>query len=241
MTGIRPSLISASRRRVAVNLKDSLLHWWDLDASVATLNDQHGSLNLTRSGTLNTESTLAPDGGSCVSNPASGYFLASNVPSMTGFSTGFSVNIWVRRTSNSSTGNFFVTHRVSNTAGRYFQLIRLTSESKNQGYAYDSTAFQIVEAADVSLNTWHMLTLIVTASEISLYQNGVFSESVARTVGTDVANAPFAFFTGGFAVTNANIRHIGQLFACGIWSRALTQNDITNLYNSGAGRRYSSL
>jgi hypothetical protein len=240
MTGIRPSLIAASRRRVT--LKTSLLHWWDLDASVATLNDQHGSLNLTRTGTLNTESTLAPDGGSCVSNPASGYFLANNVPRMAGFATGFSVNIWVRRTSNSSTGNWFVNHRNQTAGGgQYFQINRSNSTTSQNHTISNSTGFQTATSPATSLNIWAMLTLVADDSTINAYQNGVLANTTSRTGSAATANAPFAFFVGAWNPDLSAVYHIGQLFACGIWSRALAQNDITNLYNSGAGRRYSSL
>jgi hypothetical protein len=234
------NIIAASRRRVT--LKTSLMHWWDLSASVATLNDQHGSLNLTRTGTLNTESTLAPDGGSCVSNPASGYFLANNVPRMAGFTTGFSVNIWVRRTSNSSSGNWFVSHRNDPAgSGRYFQITRSSSTTLNNHSIFNSTTSQAATSAATDLNVWTMLTLVADASTINAYQNGVFASTTARSGTADTANAAFAFFAGSFLPDFSAIYHIGQLFACGIWSRALAQNDITNLYNSGAGRRYSSL
>jgi hypothetical protein len=240
MNGVSSSLISASRRRVT--LKTSLLHWWDLAESVATLNDQHGSLNLTRTGTLNTESTLAPDGGSCVSNPATGYFLADNVPRMAGFTTGFSVNIWARRTSNSSTGNFFVSHRNDPAgSGRYFQINRSNSNALQNHSIINSTAIQNATSAATDLNVWTMLTLVSDASTINSYQNGVLASTTARSGTADTANAAFAFFTGSFLPGFSAIYHLGQLFACGIWSRALAQNDITNLYNSGAGRRYISL
>jgi len=239
MTGIRPSLIAASRRRTT--LKSSLLHWWDLSASVATLDDQHGSLNLPRTGTLNTESTLAPDGGSCVSNPATGYFLASNVPRVEGFTTGFSVNIWVRRTSNSSTGNWFVSHRNQTAgSGRYFQITRSNTTTLQSHAVFNSTELEAATSAATSLNVWTMLTLVTDASTINAYQNGVLANTTARTGSAETANAPFAFFAASWNPSSTTY-HIGQLFACGIWSRALQQNDITNLYNSGAGRRYSSL
>jgi len=240
MTGIRPSLIAASRRRVT--LKTSLLHWWDLSASVATLNDQHGSLNLTRTGTLNTESTLAPDGGSCVSNPASGYFLANDVPRMAGFATGFSVNIWARRTSNSVGGNWFVSHRNQSAgSGRYFQIARSNSTTLHSHSIANSSEIQAATSPATDLNVWTMLTLVADASTIVAYRNGVLADTTSRTGSADTANAPFAFFAQSWNATDSGSRHIGQIFACGIWSRALTQNDITNLYNSGAGRRYSSL
>jgi len=213
-----------------------------LSASVATLNDQHGSLNLTRAGTLNTESTLAPDGGSCVSNPATGYFLASNVPRMAGFTTGFSVNIWARRTSDSSIGNWFVSHRNDNAgSGRYFQISRSNSTTLQNHSIINSSAIPAATSPATSLNIWAMLTLVADDSTINAYQNGVLANTTSRTGSAATANAPFAFFVGAWNPDLSTVYHIGQLFACGIWSRALAQNDITKLYNSGTGRRYSSL
>jgi hypothetical protein len=239
MTGIRPSLISASRRRLT--LKTSLLHWWDLSASVATLNDQHGSLNLTRTGTLDTESTLAPDGGSCVSNNGSvGYFRNSSVSAMTGWATGFSVNIWARRTSNSA-NNLFVSHQNFAANQQYFYFLRSSAATQNQIVPRNSAGLiSVLSIADTVLETWSMFTMTIDNAEINAFKNGVFITSIARTGTPSSASAPFAFFDASWA-PDASTRHIGQLFACGIWSRALQQNDITNLYNSGAGRRYSSL
>lgn len=88
----------------------------------------------------------------------------------------------------------------------------------------------------ISINTWTLVTVVYNgAGSVSFYKNGVFD--VARTVSWTE--------TAGTATTNigsyvkANHFFDGIIDEVGAWNRALTSDEVTELYNAGSGLQYS--
>ncbi len=88
-----------------------------------------------------------------------------------------------------------------------------------------------------NINDWvHcVVTRDLATDSIKLYINGVFDKGLsgvgAITVGT-------AFMNIGH---NTRDRVIGRVDECAIWTFSFSANDVTNLFNAGAGRAFSEL
>jgi hypothetical protein len=230
-----------------VDLKTNLLHYWDLAATASTMSDLHGSLDLARGGTVDTNSTGAPDGGSCVemntTGAAVGYFSSSSVAKFAAYDTAVTINIWARSTSSSSTGNWIINHRNNTTANTvYFQILTRFSSSSTDALSFASTSsFFGVSVAQESLNVWQMLTLRKDGNAIEVFRNGssLGTDTFSGSFGT--ANAPFAIGTASWVLGSVSASHRGQVFAAGIWAEALDATQISALYNGGSGLRYAAL
>ena len=85
-----------------------------------------------------------------------------------------------------------------------------------------------VGSTGYSINTWYMFTATYNGNVMNLYMNGVLVNSQPKSGNLDTSNLPliFGMRDGNFQFFNGKIDDIG------IWNRALTQQEITNLYNA---------
>jgi len=232
-----------------VDLKTNLLHYWDLDATASTMSDLHGSLDLTRGGTVDTNSTGAPDGGSCVemntAGTAVGYFRETNVAKFAAYDTAITINVWARSTSSSSTGNWIINHRNDNLGSVvYFQIrTRASAASDDAGSFASTSSFFTITTAEEALNVWQMLTLRKDGNAIEFFRNGSSLGTTTFSGSFGAVNAPFAIATPAWPSSFGStfLSHRGQVFAAGIWAEALDATQISALYNGGNGLRYAAL
>ncbi len=80
--------------------------------------------------------------------------------------------------------------------------------------------------------TWYMVTGVYNGSSITLYINGVFMTSTS-TSGSLAFNSSFEI--GNEAGDNAARYFQGNMDEVGFWSKALSAQEIADLYNGGAG------
>jgi hypothetical protein len=233
-----------------MTVKDGLVWYWDLDSADASIVDQHSGLSLSRIGTTTTVTGGAPDGGNCVSvGNGVGKYRNSSVPKTISYENGFSANVWVYSTSDSSVGNWLISHRNDASLSpnnQYFQVAArflgasdVASIPSAGGAVYRSA---VASPAGVQ-NQWQMLTVVDTGTTTHLYRNGVLLASDSTTLSTRDTGAA-SFSIGGESwnsLINSATTHRGRLSMAGVWDRPLTADEITWLYNSGAGRRYASL
>ena len=85
-----------------------------------------------------------------------------------------------------------------------------------------------VGSTGYNINTWYMFTATYNGSIMNLYMNGVLVNSQPKSGNLETGNLPlrFGMRDGNFQYFNGKIDDIG------IWNRALTQQEITTMYNS---------
>ena len=221
------------------------LQWfWDLATAGATEADQHNSLSLTKGGTVTVSSGGGPDGADCISvGSAAGYYSNASVARTINTAAGFAVNIWAYSTADSATGNYIFSHRDSVVADGHWQISVRRSASTDQANTWDDAGtIRAAAASEATANAWHMFTLVDDATSCRLYVDGVLAATDATSLGTrDSGSRPFAIGAASWDLATGGLRHNGRLAMAGVWGSVLTPDEITWLYNGGAGRRYSSL
>lgn len=235
-------------------LTRDLQYWWDLDAGGATVTDQKNGLVLTRervgSSSGTTSGTAAPDGGGCIQFDTAGSdqcrFINSSVAKLASYDTGFTTNIWIRRTSDgAATGHWLISHRsVAPSTSLYFQHARSNISGNASSVIFNNTgAFFAAQAASPGLNTWYMHTLVFRAGVVELWINAVKVDTQAFSGTIATGAAPYAI--GGPAwvgsISGSSLAVRGQLWCAGHWNRPLNGAEIAALYNNGTGRKYAQL
>ena len=94
-------------------------------------------------------------------------------------------------------------------------------------------------AFSVSLNTWYMVTFVTNSgSSTDIYVNGIYRGTSSGSFVATLGNHIYNFGTGG---NISDVPLTGRLDEIGIWSRELSQSEITTLYNNGNGLQYPFL
>lgn len=200
-----------------------LVAWYGLNGNVndASINGNHctnyGATPTTdRNGNAN--SAYAFDG---VSN-----YLERTTPSYTFTPTGnFSVSMWVKKAS--ANVGIMMMSGVQAT-GTFIWLL----QGNATGTTYFGTNMQqsawIWAGCNYSLSQWEHYTCVYTGSngQMKLYKNGVYQSTATYNYTTAIASNIPLYIGKGFASGNFH----GDLDDIGIWNRALTQCEITDLY-----------
>jgi hypothetical protein len=200
-----------------------LVAWYGLNGNVndASINGNHctnygATLTTDRNGNAN--SAYAFDG---VSN-----YLERTTPSYTFTQSGnFSFSIWVKKAS-ANTGIMLMSG--TGTTGVFIWLL----QGNNTGTSYFGTNMQqsawTWATCPYSLSQWEHYVGVYTGSNglMKFYKNGVFQSSATYTYTSATASSIPLYIGKGISSGNFH----GDIDDIGIWSRALTQCEITDLY-----------
>ena len=211
------------------DLTTDLVSYWDFDEASGKLLDKHGSNDATNSNVTYEETGVINDSYGYVRTNSS----KSTLDSTTGFDVdSFSISVWSRGNSTNINENIFTCH---GDATNYFRLWRQGSAS-SIGYDFGvkiAGTWKDVQS-NIENTTWNHLVATYDGSTLELYVNG-------SRIGTGTAQ------TGTFSLTNCyfGVDHDGTADLCdgnideaGIWSRVLTSDEASELYNSGDGLAY---
>lgn len=108
---------------------------------------------------------------------------------------------------------------------------------------------------ETELSDWNLITIIYEDNSPSLYINGVFiktSSNTSRTIycslgydtntEADYSNSGFgSSFVPEYDASNAGRYFNGEIDDISVWNRPLTQQEVTNLYNSNSSNECSTL
>ena len=78
-------------------------------------------------------------------------------------------------------------------------------------------------------NSWEYWVATISNGQLKLYKNGVLDNTQPFTLVPNNQNCPLLF--GKNTLSDNSEQFLGKIDDIGIWSRALTQEEITNLYN----------
>ena len=145
----------------------------------------------------------------------------------------FAVNFWIFQNSNGGQYPFDCTGGISQgftcflaTDGMYINL-----------YSFNAEEYQSPGTISTSGNygQWVMFTLVWTGSEYCYYENGsLMATDAFSEPGFDVGVTPFEISTQFLPVD-------GAMALFGVWARALTSEEVEQLYNNGEGLAFAEL
>jgi hypothetical protein len=88
---------------------------------------------------------------------------------------------------------------------------------------------EFISTTTVPLSQWQHIVYTYTSNNVNVYLNGVLISSFSNVSLVNSNNGLYYF---GASISGSSQFYEGKLDDIGIWNRILTQDDITNLYNS---------
>ncbi len=212
---------------------NGLVGYWPFNnnANDQSINNNNGTVN----GALPTTDRFSNPNAAYNFNGTSDYISVADNPSLSGFND-MSISFWVKINQFSGiqavVSKWFYTLNCGSNTDNYTTAFAGNTinfaTNNNNGSGFSST--QTFTTSD--LNVWKHFAFISKATQGQyIYVNGVLSGSTALTGSVCNSTNPLIF---GAAISTFRFFG-GGLDDIGIWNRALTPCEITQLYNSGAG------
>ncbi len=200
-----------------------LISYYKLDESSGTILDTHGSNNGTYNGALYSQTGKI--------NTAIG-FDGTDDEIDTNFNTDFnevySVCMWIFADNNIDRGLFS-----RSQSGVGLSLWRLSGDGKQEFRSQDPL-LSVFSNTIVSTGTWHHICWVKNSGTGTFYLDG--SPDGVVSPGDEGGTVSLNWFIGAVATGVNNFD--GSIDEVGIWSKALTSTEITELYNSNSSLAY---
>lgn len=213
-------------------LIDNLISYWKLDGNSTDAHDSNNGSD--------TDITYSAANGKIVQG--AGFNSTSSVISLGTDSdfkiTGaFSWNCWIKASSFATNTHYLLSNSIYGNYYGYNLGVRST-DSKLFAQLQSDSATQTTNAGTaLNTGTWYMATLIYDGANTTIYLNGVSdgTSSSGITIAYEAgANTKIGYMDSAPSGYGWN----GAIDEVGIWSRVLTEAEITLLYRSGFGNQY---
>lgn len=222
-------------------LTDQLVSYWKMDEASGTREDIHSTNDLTDVNTVASATGKISNGADFEKTNSEVLSITNAAQSGLGITGALSFNCWVTLESSTGSNNTIISkHTVANGEG--YQLYigtanNIVLECVDTGGS--SSIGSTNNAVIPDDGTFRMITATFTPSgsdRCKIYLDGVLQaipSPVDSASAIDSNTDPFQI--GG---RNGSNFYDGIIDEVGVWSRALTQSEITALYNGGAGLAY---
>lgn len=222
---------------VLAALTDSLISYWTLDESsdgsgAVTRNDSHSTNHLT-------DNNTTPSGTGIISNgadfeSANSEYLSKTDTANLSITGDYSISLWYKPESAPASDNAYAL--VSKSIAEY----HLDYENGAPGglrLRVFNNSTNANKAVDLGTGAFKHIVVVYSDSgdTVTYYVNGSSLGTTALTANpTDGANDLRIGRRGGATDMHAD----GIIDEVGLWNRALTADEVTSLYNGGAGLAY---
>lgn len=206
-------------------LSTNLVSYWKLDESSGNASDSVGSNTATNSNV--TYGTGKINNGA-IFNGSSSAFTFATVP-VTG-SSSFSVSFWLK--AGSLVSGMSALHFGTDASNQAFN-VYLDASSKIAAN-FTGGGGQVTSTTSLSTSVFQLFTLTYDGTNVRLYVNGTLENTSSSYTSANIGTTNK--FIGKYA-GNTNWWN-GSIDEIGMWSRALTGSEVTQLYNGGAGVEY---
>lgn len=231
-------VITPSSRRHH-GLRRGLVSFWPLNEASGTRFDAHGGNDLTDNNTVgqSTGITGKPYTEAADFVRANGEHFSYTHDGTFSFVDYLTVCAWVKIDSFDSSGNWIINKRATTeTAG--WQLIALNSDKKVYFNGYTGSNQFAGGTTVLSTATWYFVHGQIDNLTLRVGVNGVWEGTKALGGSVAASTNNLVLGLGSWNTSATGVRHDGNMQAIGIWNRALTEAEITSLYNAGSGITY---
>jgi len=148
----------------------------------------------------------------------------------------FTFNVWMKANKVQGTLFYRQTSSSSSTLDSYLQIAGAGTLAARV-YSNTGTSYDLITDGTYNDDTWHMVTLVhdASAQKLILYVDGSFVKETNTTATLRKLTIPFEFgkrFYDGYSTFG------GLQDEIGIWNRALSSTEVSELYNNGTGMTY---
>jgi len=207
----------------------NLVSYWKLDESSGNAADAHGSNTMVNVGTMAYSAGKINNAADTVNT---GKYLTISNASQVGLDiiTDVSFSLWVKTSENSKTILGFF-----GAGADGYGLGMGTIADKPIGVAAARLGDGwIAGTSRIDDGIWHHIVCTLNGTTAKIYVDGVLENTI--TVGAAIS------YTGDRDIGRRLTTYLSaQIDEVGIWSRALSASEVTELYNSGAGFQYPFL
>lgn len=223
-------------------LTDNLVSYWKLDETSGNASDSVGSNTLTNNNTVayNTgKINNGADGGS--SNTDKCLTRDGNTPvgiSYSQFATAWTLSLWVKETTQGA-NKVFAGMQVRSGSTQRRNLFLNSNSGVLRVNVFDGSGNTYNTSQTFNTDTWYHVILTYGGSTIKVYVNNSEVLSQARTFSAQTDTQ-----AGGFGLlcdrqNGGSFNHFsGLVDEVGLWSRVITSNEVSELYNGGEGLSY---
>lgn len=206
-------------------LSTNLVTYWKLDESSGNAADSVGSNTATNS---NVTYGTGKINNAAVFNGSNAAFTFTTVP-VTG-SSSFSVSLWLK--GGSLVSGMTALHFGTDASNQAFT-VYLDASSKIAAN-FTGGGGQVTATTSLSTSVFQMYTVTYDGNNVRLYVNGTLENTSSSYTSANIGttNKFIGKYAGSVNWWNGSIDEIGM------WSRALSGSEITQLYNSGNGNQY---
>jgi len=203
-----------------------VINYWRLDESSGNAVDAVGGNTLTNSGV--SYGTGKINNGAVYNN--TNIVLTGSGPA---FGTAGSISLWEKITTGDDGGYFFD----ASSANRYYMFY---GNDGSGGCSLNGAGGPTISAGAFVFNQYNHVVLTwdnsLGSNKIALYINGTLYGNSNNAIS---ASTPTNFYIGNrFSNTGTPDDMQGTLDEIGVWNRALSSTEVTDLYNGGSGISY---
>lgn len=228
-------------------LIDNIAGYWKFDESSGNAADSVNSNTLTNVNTAVYSAGEINNGVDLESTLSQYLFCADNIPlSITGDLT---ISVWVKLES-APTGTFYFVCSKDDFGSpsnlvSYFLDVNGASAVMRFGVSDTGSPSRETTASSttgVSTGIWTHIAVVYTASTgtCKFYKNGAYlTGEDGSALRTSIADTAQEFMVGTVENNGTPFSYLdGMIDELGVWARALSDAEITSLYNSGSGFQY---
>jgi hypothetical protein len=208
-------------------LDDSILSYYTFDSlESGEFVDLHNVQNLTNNGTVNSSGII---NSSRIHSRAGNDFTKMSSAGLPVGNAARTVSVWVYMTDINDAGNTNVLFSYGTLSDSLFFSVQLVGDSGDRPYFWGYNK-DILGFTTVTEDQWHHIVVTHDGTTTRLYLDGTNEGNATQTLSTSGST----FFTGHLQYSPVHSID-GKIDELGIWDRALTTTEITELYNSGEG------
>ncbi len=215
-------------------LSQNLSAYWNLnEVTATTAYDSFGTSNGTSTGTTVAAGKLS---NARTFNGSSDY-IDAGASSVFAPSGDITISAWIKTTV-SPTGDVAIAGKGGDSNTQY--QLRMTGSIDGAGKLkfshFNGSWYEAISTSTYNNGTWHHVVGVNSSGTLYLYVDGTQVASAPVTWGTASTGN---FLIGARSSATKDIYFSGSIDEVGVWSRALSQQEITDLYNAGTGQTYS--
>jgi hypothetical protein len=225
-----------------VALLDQISAFWEMESGALTTDATANAQTLTNVNSLTSSGTGPTKVGNYASfSGGTGYFTHADSSALELCGGDFSISFWYY---SPATGNqyWMINKRTSSNPGREYQIGINGGNLFFAVFDGTTTGFNETTASEPSATTWHHIvgTYVASSNTNSLYiDNGTPTTSTSASITPLAGSGTFAI--GTRAWSNGTSNFDGRMDQVGLWKRALSSGEVSQLYNSGNGLSYAAM